>query len=512
MNQETDSKRIAKNTIMLYIRMIVNMLISLYTARIVLQVLGVEDYGIFGVVGGVLSMFTFLNASMGSATGRFLTYELGRHDEKRLKATFGSAIITHIVIALIITVLAETIGVWFINEKLVVPPERLLAAHYTFQFCIVSMIFTVVGVPYTASVFSHEKMDVYAYVEIGSSLMRLLVVYLLVLGDFDKLILYSFLTASVNILSFFLYMFYCERNFIECKLKDLKWDKGILNQMMRFTGWDMYGNLSGMARNQGVNILLNLFFGPIMNAAADIATRVQQVTYQFSTNVAVASRPQVVKSYSQDNHDGMIVLMRDCSRLTFVLMMLLTVPLILEVHYILNLWLGEVPEHTEVLTVWTLLWNLAVSMNIASNYGVQATGKVKFVSVVSGTLFLSIIPFSYVSFMMGLPYWIPYAYNLFTVVVCPIVAGYTIRQNVRNYSISKILIPDLSRAWISFFITIVVVYPVYYYIEEGFLRLLAVSLISTVLTCLTGFYIVFPPNRREAILGQVKLMINKVRK
>lgn len=487
--------------------MIISMLISLYTARIILQTLGVVDYGIYGVVGGVLGMFSFLNISMSGATSRFLTFELGRNDCKRLKLTFGSSIIVHIIIAFIITILCETIGVWFLNEKLVIPTERLVAAHWVFQFSIISMILSVVGVPFNASVFSHERMDIYAYIEICNSLLRLLVVYLLLIGDFDKLILYAGLSTIASLLSFMAYSFYCVRNFNECR-PCIKWDKGITRQMLSFSGWDLYGNLSVMARTQGVNMLLNMYFGPVMNAASDISTRVQAVISNLSNNVATASRPQIVKNYSQDKHWEMIALMRDCSRITFVLMMFLSVPLMVEIHYVLDLWLGVIPDNTEIICILTLLWNLAVAMNTATNYGVQATGKVKFVSFVSGTLFLLVIPVTYILFSLGYPFWIPFVYNLATVILCPIVGGWTLKQNLRGYSIMRMMIPDLVRDWIALMIVVYIVYYIHTLIAtEGFLRLLLVCTVSTIIIIPVTYFIVFPAERRLSIR---EFLINRI--
>ena len=498
MGETTDKKRIMKNTIMLYVRMIVNMLIGLYTARVVLQTLGVVDYGIYGVIGGVLGMFSFFNASMSGATSRFLTFELGRGDKAKLEKTFSTAFIIHCGIAILVSILCETIGIWFIENKLVIPEDRMNAAMWVFQFSVLSMFASVIQVPYNASIFSHERMDVYAYIEITNSLLKLLVVYLLVIGDYDKLILYAFLQFLVTLGVALCYRFYCVKSFWECKLHWI-WDKSLLKQMLSFSGWDLYGSLSVMARTQGVNMLMNMFFGPIMNAATEVSTRVQGITMQLSNNVALASRPQIVKNYSQDNHNDMIVLMRDCSRITFTLMMLLSVPLMIEMHYILAVWLGTIPEHAEVICSLTLLWNLAVAMNISSNYGIQATGKVRLVSIVTGTLFLLVIPVTYVMFKLGFPFWVPFLYNVIAVTICPIVGGVTLQQNIRSYSIWKMMIPDLIRDWGALALVFVVTYLLKELMDESFLRLMLVSIVSTALVGLSTYCIVFPKERRQVI-------------
>ena len=503
MGEMTSKKRIMKNTVMLYIRMILNMLISLYTARVVLRTLGVVDYGIFGVIGGVLGMFSFFNASMSGATSRFLTYELGKGDNVKLKKTFSTAFIIHCGIAILVAALCESIGMWFIENKLVIPEERMNAAMWVFQFSILSMFVNVTQVPYNASIFSHERMDVYAYVEIVNSLLRLLIVYLLVIGDFDKLILYSFLLFLITLGVALFYRFYCVKLFGECKVHWI-WDKQLMKQMIIFSGWDLYGNLSVMARTQGVNMLMNMFFGPIMNAATEVATRVQAITMQLSNNVALASRPQIVKNYSQENHTDMIILMRDGSRITFVLMMLLSVPLMVEVHYVLSLWLGNIPEKTESICILTLLWNLAVAMNITSNYGVQATGKVKLVSIVSGTLFLMVIPVTYIFFKLDYPFWVPFAYNVIAVAICPIVGGFTLQKNIREYSILRMMIPDLLRDWAALAFVFVATYFFKTLMDESFLRLVLVCIVSSVFVVPTTYFIVFPKERRLVINQFIK--------
>lgn len=498
MSEIANNKRIAKNTIMLYIRMIVNMVISLYTARIVLQTLGIVDYGIYGVIGGVLSMFSFFNSSMSGATSRFLTFELGRGDSEILKKTFSTAFIIHCFIAIIVTLLCESIGIWFIENKLVIPEERMDAAIWVFQFSILSMFVSVTQVPYNASVFSHERMDVYAYVEIIHSVLKLLIVYLLVIGDFDKLILYAFLQFSVSLGIALYYRFYCIRSFEECKLK-WDWDKPLLKRMLSFSGWDLFGQLSVMARTQGVNMLMNMFFGPIMNAATDIATRVQHIIMQLSNNVSIASRPQIVKFYSHQEECGMIELMRNGSRITFVLMMYFSVPLIVEIQYVLSLWLGDYPEHADVICVLTLIWNLVVAMNITINYGVQATGNVKMVSFASGTLFLLVIPITYILFKITPNYWIPYVFNIVAVSVCPVFGGLTLRKYLSSYSIKKIMLVDNLRDWLALLLSLVVVYFVSNLLNEGIVRLFVTVIASLILVSILSYYIVFPKKSRVKI-------------
>ena len=324
-----ENKRIARNTLILYVRLAVATGISLYTSRIILQTLEVVDYGIYGVVGGIVTLFTFLNSSMAGATSRFLTFELGRGNPVRLHETFVSALILHVIIALVIVLAAETVGLWFLVHQLVIPPERLLAAHWVYQLSIVAMVINVTQVPYNASIIAHEKMQIYAYMEILNAVLKLLIVYLLVIWEGDKLIIYALLVVCVPIITAVIYRIYCSRNFQECKWAFI-WKPTVLKPMLKFSGWDIYGNMSVLVRTEGVNILLNLFFGPALNAAANIAAKIQGVTTSFVMNVLIASRPQIVKQYAKGDWKEMVALIRDTLRINsflfFVIIFLVRKP------------------------------------------------------------------------------------------------------------------------------------------------------------------------------------------
>ncbi|MDY5953612.1 MAG: polysaccharide biosynthesis protein, partial [Sodaliphilus sp.] len=282
----SNNKRIAKNTIMLYIRMFISMVVGLYTSRVVLATLGVEDYGIYGVVGGVVGMMGFLNASMSGATSRFLTFELGKGDKERLAKTFSSALIVHIAIAIIVFILAETVGLWFLCNKLNIPEGRMEAAHWVYQFSILATMLSITQVPYNATIIAHEKMDVYAYMEILNVTLKLLIVYLLCIGNFDKLILYASLMLAVSILIMMVYRIYAIRQFPEAHFHWI-WDKTYLRPILSFSGWDLYGNMACTIRQQGSVFLINIFYGVALNAACNIASTMQGILLQFSSNVVL---------------------------------------------------------------------------------------------------------------------------------------------------------------------------------------------------------------------------------
>ena len=333
----TSNKRIAKNALMLYIRMFLTMIVGLYTSRVVLATLGVEDYGIFGVVGGVVAMMGFLNASMSGATSRFLTFELGRGNQKRLAEMFSSALIVHIGIALIVFVLAETVGLWFLCNKLVIPEGRMTAAHWVYQCSILSAMLTITQAPYNASIIAHEKMGIYAYIEILNVTLKLLIVYLLVIGDLDKLILYAILHLVVTIIVLLTYRIYCIRKFEEIKFQ-WTWDKGIIKSLLSFSTWNIFSNVGWMFQHHGTNFVINFFLGVAMNAAVSIGLTVANTINNFASNVMTAFRPQIIKFWAIGQKDDMqrltvLALKVICSIYCFV-----AIPCFVEIDNVLKLW------------------------------------------------------------------------------------------------------------------------------------------------------------------------------
>lgn len=503
MENLSSNRRIAKNTVMLYVRMMVNLVISLYTSRVILQTLGVSDYGIYGVVAGVVTMFSFFNSTLAGATSRFLSYELGQGNLQRLKDTFSSALVLHVGITFLIIVLCETIGVWFLENKLVIPLDRMDAARWVLQFSILTMAFQILQVPFNAALITREKMDVFAYIEIGNSLLKLVIVYLLLIGSFDKLVLYAILTCVVAIIIAGIYAIYGIRKFEECSFS-LKWNKEIIKPMLTYSGWEFYGNMSLVAITQGVNMLLNMWFGTVMNAAYDITTRVKSIIMNLSTNVTTAVRPQIYKTYSVQEVDRMFSLMLNGARITFILMLFFCVPIMIEAHYILKIWLGIVPEYSVPLLQLSLLWNLVVSMSLTMNDVVHATGDVKFQSIIPGTMYLSIVPITYVAFKLGAPYWVPFVLNVVTVISAPFYSGYTIKKWIKEFSWRKHVIPDLIRCYSTMMITLAGTYFVTMVLGEGFPRLVVTLLTSTLLVCVLGYYVILPRDIRNRILTSLK--------
>ena len=338
MSEFSTNKRVAKNTLFLYFRMILIMLVTLYTSRVVLAELGIKDYGIYNVVGGVVMMFSFLNNCMSSATQRFMTFELGKGDMQKLRNVFAASLNIHIFIALIIVILAETIGLWFVNEKLVISHDRIFAANWVYQFSILTFCVNIIQVPYNAVLIAHEKMSIYAYISILEVLLKLGIVYLLAIVSSDKLIVYGMLVFIVQLIIRCIYQAYCKRHYEESKFK-LFWNKYLYKQMSSFAGWNLFGSVAWLLRDQGLNIVLNLFFGPAINAARGIASQVSNAVIGFISNFQVALNPQITKNYATGHILEMEKLSYMGIKFSFLLLFIMVFPICLNIDYILHLWL-----------------------------------------------------------------------------------------------------------------------------------------------------------------------------
>ncbi len=389
-NQSADNKRIAKNTLLLYFRMLLTMTVSLYTSRVVLNTLGVEDFGVYNVVGGVVAMLGFLTGSLGAATSRFITYALGLGDFDRLKKTFANILAIHCLFALVIVVLAETIGLWFLSSYIQVPVGREDAAFWVYQLSVFTALLSVISVPYNASIIAHERMGAFAYISILDVTLKLLIVFLLQIVSFDKLIFYACLLASVQILDQIIYIGYCKRHFKET-LSLPKIDSKQFKEVLTFAGWTMNGNLAVMGYTQGLNILLNMFFGPVVNAARGIAVQVQSVVQSFCVNFQMALNPQLTKSYAQADFAHMHQLLNVSSKFSFFLLLFISFPACLEAQQVLQWWLGIVPDHTVAFLRLILFCGLLGALSNPIIVSVHATGKLKKFQLIEGTMLLLIV-------------------------------------------------------------------------------------------------------------------------
>lgn len=394
MTDTNRNKRIAKNTMLLYVRMLFMLVVSLYTSRVILNTLGVVDYGINNVVGGVIAMLGFLTSSLGAASSRFITYDLGRGDKELMKKTFGNILSIHFLLAALILLVGETIGLWFMTTQLHIPADRSQAAFWVYQFSIFSAMLAVISVPYNATIIAHEKMSAFAYITILDAVLKLLIVYLLQVLPYDKLITYAILFFAIQTVDRVIYGMYCSRHFAETHIRPL-YDKNIFREIFAFAGWTMNGNLAVMGYTQGLNILLNIFFGPVVNAARGVAVQVQSVCQQFCNNFQMALNPQLTKSYAQGELDDMGRLLVKSSKFSFYILFFIVLPLMFKADFVLHLWLGVVPEHTVSFLRLILIVGLLNTLSNPIIVSVHATGKLKRFQMIEGTMLLSIVPIAY---------------------------------------------------------------------------------------------------------------------
>lgn len=382
--------------------MLFGMLVSLYTSRVVLQALGVEDYGIYNVVGGVVAMFSLLSGSLSAAVSRFLTFELGRNDLVRLRKVFSSALCVHALLALFVLVLSETLGLWFLNYQMNIPADRMIAANWVFQFSLFSFLLGLFSVPYNASIISHERMGIFAFVGIGDTLLQLGIVLFIAFGGIcsDKLIVYASLLVVKGMLFQLFYFYYCRKSFKECRFK-LSLDKPLLKEMTGFAGWNFIGASSAILRDQGGNILLNLFYGPALNAARGVANQVSNAIGSFVGNFMIALNPQITKSYAAAEYGYTFSLIFRGARFSYYLLLWLALPVLLNTQYILSIWLNVVPEHTILFVQLVLVFSMCETISNPLITVMLATGKIRNYQIVVGGLQMMNFPLSYIFLKMG---------------------------------------------------------------------------------------------------------------
>lgn len=376
--------------------------VTLFSSRVILGALGVSDYGIYNVVGGIVAMMSFLNSAMAGATQRYLSFDIGKGDINSLQKTFSATLSVHFLIAFIVFLLGETIGLWYINYKMVYPPERAIAVNIVFQFSLLTLFLDIIQVPYNALILARERMNVYAYVSILEAGLKLVVAFSLLWFGVDKLILYSILTFCLVFIIRNIYKYYCKRNFPESKYK-FEYNKSYFVELISFSGWNLFGTMSLVTKNQGVNMILNLFFGTMINASYGIAMQVQGAVTQFVSNFQTALNPQIIQNYASGNKEKSVSLMFLGAKFSFLLMMILVFPLIFNVETILKIWLGQVPEYTSLFIKISLITILIDSLSGPLMTGILATGKIKYYNVIIGSFNILTLPCSYILLKFGFP-------------------------------------------------------------------------------------------------------------
>ena len=400
MQEKPNNKTIAKNTVFLYLRMLIVMLVSLYTSRVILQVLGVDDYGLYQTVGGVVGFLAFISNALGTATSRFITFALGKGNSRELKNVFSTTLTSHLLIGLLISLVAETIGLWYVYNKMVIPVDRFDAALVVFHISIVTAFISIIQVPYHAEVIAHEKMSIFAYVGIAEALGKLGIVYLLSIGEIDKLVLYAILLLLVHASIFCFYVWYSMRNFEEAVFK-ISFDKKLFAQIFSFSGWSLFANGSIALSNQGILLLLNLFFAPAVVTARSISLQVNNVASQFVTNFRTAANPQIVKRFAAGDYSGSKKLLLESTKFSYFLMLLIVLPLLLLADPILHVWLVEVPEYTVAFLQIVLVQSLFQVFDTSFFTALYAKGRIKENALLSPTIVFLCFPVVYFLFKLG---------------------------------------------------------------------------------------------------------------
>lgn len=435
------NKQIARNTILLYIRQIITIIISLYTSRVVLATLGVDDYGIYNVVGGIVLMFSFISSTMASASQRYLSFDMAKGDDNTLKETFSLIFLSYIIISIIALVLCEFIGVWFLNSKMNIPPDRLSAANWVLQFSILSFIANLMSTPYMSVVIAREKMDVYAYASICDSVLKLAIVYILLICCYDKLKMYAVLMFVATFIITLFYAIYCIYGFKESRYKYF-FDKVRLKEMFSFAWWNVLGSLANVLRSQGINILLNIFFTPAINAARGIAYNVNSAISNFTNNFYTAVRPQIIKRYASGAMDEMYNLVFLSSKFAYYLLLLLSLPILYETEHILIFWLKTPPEYSGLFVKLIIVNSLIEVLNYPLVNALQASGKIKTYQLIVSGCYLINLPISYVLLKIGYPPEITMYINIVLLLVCfyprLIICRNTLGLSIKVY-ISKVM-------------------------------------------------------------------------
>ncbi len=510
MPNSENNKRIAKNTLMLYFRMILTMLVALYTSRVVLNVLGVEDYGTYNVVGGVVTMFGFFNGAMASATQRFLSFDLGRNDYIQLRKTFNATQLIHIGIALLIFILAETIGLWFVNTQLNLPEGRMEAARWVYHFAVLSFMISIIQVPYNSILIARERMNVYAYMSILEVLLKLLIVFMLTWIAFDKLKLYGILLFAVSFIIAAIYRIYTLRHFDETRFEMVK-ENALYKTLISYSGWTLFGAISMIAKGQGVSIILNIFFGTVVNAAQGIANLVYGSINSFVANFQIASNPQIVKSYASGDKEYMTNLIIRTAKFSFYLLFILTLPVLLEIDYILKIWLKIVPEYTAVFTVLILINAWVDSFSGPLITAVNATGRIKFYQIVVGTVFTLNLPLSYFLFKFGFSPVSTFIVNICITSVVFFIRLYFTKSQLPEFPAFLFIKEIFLRNIPVVFVAGLIPWIIKINMHTGVVRLTLVVFISICVSILSIYFMGLRSNEKQFVKSNVVSIISKVR-
>lgn len=502
-----NNKRIAKNTLLLYFRTLFIMAITLYTSRVILNALGVEDYGIYNVVGGVVAMFSLLSGSLSNAISRFITFELGRGDIKRLSVIFSTSVNIQLGLSLLIMILGAAIGGWFLNTRMNIPEGRMMAANWVLYCSLLMFCVNLVSIPYNACIIAHERMAAFAYVSILEASLKLLICYLIVISPFDKLISYAILLVIVALIIRFVYGFYCSRHFEECRYRPV-YDRSLLKQMGSFAGWQFLSNGCWLFNTQGVNILINMFFGVALNAARGVATQVDGAMQQFVNNFMTAVNPQITKDYAAGRIKEMFTLVCRGAKFSYFLLMLFAIPVMLETEYVLTLWLKTVPDHTVTFLRLTIIGSMLNMLGGTGLTACMATGNIKRYSIWISSVGVLVFPLTWIAFECGLPVESTYIVFIMVYIGVTVVRLY-IMKGLLHFPpamfVRKVIIPMLIVTLVAVILPLIVANS----FEQSFLRLCLTVVVSLISSSITIFLIGLTDGERKAVVKKAAGFRNK---
>lgn len=500
---------IAKNTTLLYGRTVLIMLVTLYTSRVILQALGVEDYGVYTAIGGVVSLLTVVIGPIDQAVSRFLTFELGRGNKERIHRYFSSGITIMLLFAGLSVLILETMGLWFLNNKMVIDESRMYAANWVLHLSIATFVINMISSPYRASLIAHERMSLFAYMGILDVLLKLGVAFLIKYSSYDKLIVYCILLLIVAVVVRVIYTIVCKREFEECRKTKIKIDREIFGGLFSFAGWNIFGAAASLCRGQGINIIFNLFGGPIVNAAFGIANQVNGAVGQFVNNFTTALNPSIIKSYASDQKDYMMSLVYQGAKYSYFLVLFFALPLLMETKYITRLWLGLTPEFSVVFIQLMLLHSLIESFSKTIMAGTHATGRIKIYQLIVGSMQIIILPVAYIVLRIGMSptaaLWATLLIDVIALFVRMILAKKIFSLSISEFTIKVLLVSLLTTI-------IACVFPLAcrLLIDEGLLRFLIVVVVSLLSTLLTILYVGCTWSERESIQKKIRVVTRRL--
>lgn len=512
MSEISSNKRIAKNTVLLYGRMIFMTFIGLFTTRVILNALGVSDLGLMNVASSVVSMFTFLNATLISGTQRFITYGIGEGNAEKLKRTFSCAMTLHLSLAVIIMILCETVGIWYLNNHLVCEPGRFNAAMWCYQLSVCSMFISTIQIPFNSAMVAHEHMGMYAYMSIYDAAAKLLAAYLIMIVSWDRVIFYSALTFIITLIPTFIYNWYCRRHFQECSFR-FGYDKSIFCDMLSFSGWNTIGSLADMGRGTGINLVLNAFYGTVVNGARGIAVQANNWVYKFVDNFMVAIRPQVTKSYASGDYQRMADLVCIGSCFGCYLYLFLGIPLFIEIEWVLDVWLGQCPEHTAVFLRIIMVQLLLQTMGHLTGIAMQATGRMKAVNLSVGMILLTIVPVGYLLALYGFSSEIVLGACVIPWIIVPFVRIYWVNKYsggnfpIQRYA-TQVILKTSGLALLMFFPPYVA--HVVMNDNNRILRFFSVGTISVITSVVVIYYLGLNDSMKKRVVLKVSDIIHRI--